>query len=236
MFSITLTVHHHIENGKYLEGVVWATVLLNIMFFTTNLFTVERDDINVTWWVYPAIISAMMLIPFYHYMTRIDIPPSDDTSEPQLGLYNKISQEDLFRYTLLEYVCVCLILFFTWINLGLGHPWFFYPMLVLASPLLHWRMRMFEENRFFVLAIPQLVILNLIIFVAWEFTYSKVPWFLPILGVSVLVEAFLWFRWKKSRDRELDIERAERSLSKDLSVQPEEEQPRQPSGVEEIDT
>lgn len=223
LFSITLTVHHHIESGKHLEGVVWATVLLNIMFFTINLFTVDRDHISVSWWVYPAIISAMLLLPFYHYMTRIESPSPVEEIEPHPSFYNRVTQDDLFKYTLLEYVCVSLILFFTWINLGLGHPWFFYPMLVMASPLVHWRMKIFNEDRLHVLAIPQLIIINLIVFIAWEFTSSKVPWFLPVLAVSVLAEVFLWLKWKRTRDREKEVEKAQKDLSKDMSIQNDEE-------------
>eukprot|EP01122_Echinamoeba_exundans_P009302 TRINITY_DN3250_c0_g1_i2.p1 TRINITY_DN3250_c0_g1~~TRINITY_DN3250_c0_g1_i2.p1 ORF type:complete len:205 (+),score=38.16 TRINITY_DN3250_c0_g1_i2:896-1510(+) len=132
------------------------------------------------WWIYPAIVSAMVLVPFYG-KTREHLNLSD-------------------RYNLiwLEYWLLNLALFLTWANaIPLGHPWFFYPLILLAIPLIMFRVRVhYKETRIPVLVGIPLVMINLCCFLGWGFSESAWPWFIIPLGLSVGIEALLIWRFR----------------------------------------
>jgi len=219
LFTISLTLHHHFESKKYEDGIVKSTILLNILLYLSNVLSMDTDEYVFFWWVYPAILSIMLVVPYYKYSTDIKSHKAMVSAIKAASPTAEIIPHEInwYRLAIFEYICISAALFLTWVNVKLGHPWFFYPIFVMASPLLYWKMRRSSEKRLWVLVLPQIILINLIVFVAWAFTTSKIPWFLPVLGVSCLVVAFLWVRWKREGDKLNKIRQLELNLSKDLS-------------------
>lgn len=219
-FSISLILHYDFESKNYENGIVKGTILLNILLYLSNILSMDTDDYVFFWWVYPAILSIMIVVPYYKYATELKSHKAMASAIRAASPTAEIIPHEInwYRLAVFEYLCISATLFFTWINVRLGHPWFLYPIIVLASPLIYWKMRKSSEKRLWVLAIPQLILVNLIIFVAWAFTSSKIPWFIPVFVASLLVIGFLWFKWRKEGNKLNKIKQLEINLSKDLSA------------------
>lgn len=218
-FTISLILHYSFVSKKYEDGIVKATIVLNILLYLSNILSMDTDDYVFFWWVYPAILSAMIVVPYYKYATDLKSHKAMADAIRAASPTAEIIPHEInwYRLAVFEYACISLALFITWVNVKLGHPWFFYPILALASPLIYWRMRKESERRLWVLAIPQLILLNLIVFIAWAFTSSKIPWFVPVFVISCFVVGLLWFKWKRDRNKINKIKELEINLSKDLS-------------------
>lgn len=175
-FGTTCVLHWHFSQGHIFEGVATSAILINVMMYLTFV-TLQHD---FPWWIYPCLVSAMVLVPLWG-KTRESLNLSD-------------------RYNLiwLEYWLLNLTLFLTWANvLPLGHPWFFYPMILLAIPLVVYRIRThYKETRIPVLVGIPLVMINLCFFIGWGFSDSPGPWFLIPLVICVAIEAFLIWRFR----------------------------------------
>lgn len=217
VFAASLTLHHKLESDRYMDGIINTAIILNVFLFTINVLTMNKDKFFFAWWIYPAIISVMVIFPFYQYVYKSEqhnalsnamreASPSASIVPYQMNWSNLI---------IFEYVCLSVMLFLTWVNTKLGHPWFIYPILVLALPIVYWKMKE-SEHRLWVHLIPQLLLVNAIVFVAWAFTSSKIPWFLPVFGVSLCFIAVMWLVWRKRQRSANDVE----TVNEDDNTQP----------------
>lgn len=199
-----------------MDGIINAAIILNVFLFTINVLTMDKDKFFFAWWIYPAIVSVMIIFPFYQYVHKSEQHSNLSNAMREASPTSPVVpyQMNWFNLVIFEYACISLMLFLTWVNTKLGHPWFIYPILILASPIVYWKMRE-SEKRLWVLLIPQLLILNAIVFVAWAFTKSKIPWFLPVLGVSLCCIAVMWLIWRRKQKSISGIEKQSGSHSTD---------------------
>jgi len=173
-FATTLALHHHFAAFRYMEGTITAVIILNVMLFFTYVITRSQFP----WWIYPPIVSAMVLGPIYF----------KHKAHP--------TYSDNFNLLWLEYWLLSALLFFTWASIPLGHPWFFYPVIVLAVPLIMYRVwTHYKERRVPVLVGIPLGFANLLMFIGWGFSPIGWPWFLIPLAVSGGVMGLLVWRF-----------------------------------------
>jgi len=79
----------------------------------------------------------------------------------------------------------------------------FFVLFILALPLVHYRLIVnWKDKRICTHVGVILLVVNLILFIIWEFTSSDFPWFpwfiIP-LAISVVVQIILFARWKTQK-------------------------------------
>eukprot|EP01129_Flabellula_baltica_P004417 TRINITY_DN1531_c0_g1_i1.p1 TRINITY_DN1531_c0_g1~~TRINITY_DN1531_c0_g1_i1.p1 ORF type:complete len:268 (-),score=15.43 TRINITY_DN1531_c0_g1_i1:64-867(-) len=173
-FGVSLSVHRYIfETKEYVKGVTYILALINIMLFFTNY--IIQQDATFPWFIYPMFASLMAVV----------------------ALKNRANPEkyDLVQLCFLEYSLLNTMLFITWV-LVKGFPWFFFPLIGLAVPLVIFYVReTYKESRpwFYVTIIN--VGIGLIVFIIWVFTDILFPWFLMVwVGLAAICGAVWYIR------------------------------------------
>jgi len=173
LFSMTLTAQVHYQSQQYWRGVVMIVVIANFMLFLTDGLSSRAFP---KWWVYPAILSAMILVGI---------------STWRMGTFTAVTT------AFYEYCLVNVLFFMVWLEYLRGFPWFVLPMFLLAVPLSVVYMRMsYAETRIWLYVIVSLVLVDLMLFLVWGFVDSGFPWFLIVWAVSGAVIIFLYWKFK----------------------------------------
>jgi len=176
-FALSVTVHKYIivDGATYREsiykGVYIIIGILNLMLFFTN-FLMQSNPHPFPWFIYPLFASMMISLFIYHKQ-------NPDTYS-------------VLKFLAHIYLLFNLLMFITWI-FNKGFPWFFYPLLILAYPLLTlYVKKVYKENRHSLFITILAVDISLICFITWVFTDFWLPWFLIVWGVLGVGTFFLW--------------------------------------------
>jgi len=177
-FAMTLCAHKYLLLDKsYYKGTYILIGLVNAMLFLTNYLMLTGSHIVFPWFIYPLGVSVMACLVIY----RFEVPKN----------------YSILKLLTHQYFVLNIILFITWLTTG-GFPWFFYPLLVLAYPLLAmYAKQVYNETRFVIFATLLNIDICLITFITWAFTYVAFPWFLFVWGILGTLNFFVWFRKNK---------------------------------------
>jgi len=174
-FAMTLASHKYflVDGKKYKESIFKGVYVLfgiaNILLFFTNYLVSG----GFPWFIFPLFVSVMICLVIY----KRQVPTS-------------FSFLKLMTY---QYLLFNLLLFICWVALPRTFPWFFYPLLVLAYPLLTMYVKkVYKENRNSIFLIILSTDICLICFITWVFTDVWFPWFLLVWVILGAVNLFLW--------------------------------------------
>jgi hypothetical protein len=177
LFAMTLAFHKYVivDGATYPEskakGAFVIIGLANLLLFFSN-FVMGTEKNPYPWFIYPLFGSIMGTLYLYHRQYPTD--------------YSTLK---LITH---EYLIFNLLLFITWL-LTRGFPWFFYPFLILAYPLLTlYVKKVYKENRHTIFALILGVDVCIISFITWVFTKFWFPWFLVVWGLFGVGMFFLW--------------------------------------------
>jgi hypothetical protein len=180
-FTMSLTAHYYFSNTLYWKGVLSLIIIFNVILFLTWGLTqpVGEMKLEPPWFIYPALISAMGCVAFHF-----------------------IQKKDWASAILHEYWLVCLTFFLSWLFYGRGFPWWVYPCFTLAIPVIIYHMIFVQgDRRLWSVLGMVLVIVNIMLFLTWEFTAVAFPWFIFPLAVSAGLIYWLYKRWKTTEGR-----------------------------------
>jgi len=187
MFFFAMTVSFHkyviVDGAVYpeskIKGVYVIIGLINLLLFFAN-FLMGPSVNPYPWFIYPLFGSIMVSLYIYH------------RQNPDTYSFLKLLTH--------EYLIFNLLLFITWL-LSRGFPWFFYPLLILAYPLLTlYVKKVYKENRHTIFVLILSVDICLICFITWVFTDFWFPWFLFVWAILGAATFFLWKNAKQTSE------------------------------------
>ena len=167
-----------------------------LFFYRLTNFQIRK--LEPPWFIYPALISTMGCVAF-HFLQK----------------------KDYASAMLHEYWLVCLTFFLSWLFYGRGFPWWYvlealltsmathfilrkrvYPCFTLAIPVIIYHMIFVQgDRRLWSVLGMVLVIINMMLFLTWEFTAVAFPWFVFPLAASAGLIFWLYKRWKTTEGR-----------------------------------
>eukprot|EP01125_Pyxidicula_operculata_P008945 TRINITY_DN2954_c0_g1_i1.p1 TRINITY_DN2954_c0_g1~~TRINITY_DN2954_c0_g1_i1.p1 ORF type:complete len:357 (+),score=56.66 TRINITY_DN2954_c0_g1_i1:1058-2128(+) len=175
-FGLTFTAQIHYFNKNYFRGIVAIVIIINFLIFMTDGLTADGFP---RYWIYPAGISAMVLLGVYYY---------------------KYTDHSTVSIVFYEYCILNALVFLAWLEEPyIDFPWWIIPMFVLGIPLAVMYLRVHNnETRWWVYIVVSSIIVNVLLFLVWGFIPSAFPWFLIPWGVSGSFAAFMWWRNRDS--------------------------------------
>lgn len=88
------------------------------------------------------------------------------------------SSQSIYRFILNECWILNAFLFTIWTFYGGRFPWFFIPLIVMATPVMMYRVYNIDgEKKKWPLIVVMVAMTSLLCFFIWIFTYQVIPWF-----------------------------------------------------------
>jgi len=175
-FAATFSVHKYIfTDGSTYKGIYIIFGIANVTLFFTN-FVMDPLISPSPWFLYPLFLTFMICIVIHHFQSPITY--------------------SLLKLLTHEYILFNIMLFATWLlsPIPRGFPWFFYPLLILAFPLLTlYIKRVYKESRHWIYMCFLCIDICLICFIAWVLTDVWFPWFLVVWAALGLITFYLWY-------------------------------------------
>eukprot|EP01121_Diplochlamys_sp_Union-15-3_P016937 TRINITY_DN5867_c0_g1_i1.p1 TRINITY_DN5867_c0_g1~~TRINITY_DN5867_c0_g1_i1.p1 ORF type:complete len:340 (-),score=34.45 TRINITY_DN5867_c0_g1_i1:44-1003(-) len=170
---MTLSLHYFMSQKQPFRAVAAIVILINVLVILTWALT---DPKAFPWFMYVNFGTAMILISVYYFLYK---------------------REHMWPLTIHLYWLLNAMLFFTWVFTNRGFPWFFYPLLALAFPIVIRRLKTkHNESRRWVLSGVFFLWLGCIVFVTWGFSNSNFPWFLFAWMGFIIAVVVIYMRTK----------------------------------------
>jgi len=174
--------------------------IINVMIFFSNYLMSPFLFTPYPWFIFPAGASVMICLLIHK---------KEDEKYTLLGLLTH------------EYCVLNFVLFFAWL-MKRGFPWFLYPLLVLAMPIVWMYLKqVYNEKRMIIFWLLLSFDIGMICFMTWAFTSGAFPWFLIVWGV---IGAIFFFLWRGKKDLFKDIQNRTEQIQEDVIVTEENRQ------------
>lgn len=195
-FAFSVPAHHFFLESKWEKMAIMFVIMLNIGLFLTWAFQLPLGDAaQCASYVNP--VDGSVVIPARSTPPWPIFPAAVSLIGAVAAHYLKQPKESRrwFRLLLNEYWIVNGACFLIWLFFGQGFPWWIFPLVVLALPVVIYRMRYdYKETRMWTYAAVISIALNLLLFLTWIFTATGFPWPLFPLGLCGALVFYLMRR------------------------------------------